>query len=62
MTPEKFRAERKKLGLDQGELGVLFGYSREQISRLESGATPIRKIHALAMWALIFGAPKQPKQ
>lgn len=51
-----FRATRLKLCLTQVELGVLLGLTARQIRNLETGASPVRPIHRLALLALLNAA------
>lgn len=49
----RFQAIRTKLGLTQAELGALLGLTARQIRNLETGSTPVRRIHRLALHALL---------
>ncbi len=48
-----FRALRLELGLTQAELGMRLGLNERQIRRLESGETPIKPHHLLAIESLL---------
>ena len=49
MQPERFKAIRKRLGLNQAELGEKLGLSLGWISKMELGQAPIEPRTALAM-------------
>ena len=54
MTPERFRAIRKQLGLTQEGLAELIGYRRAaQITVIETGKRPVPHLLGLLMeaWA-----------
>lgn len=53
MTSAEFRAARKKLGLNQQELGILLGMPPSHISRLETSRTPTHQ-QAAAMALLEY--------
>ena len=51
MTPDEFRALRKRLGLTQAQLAApaALGMSRDQILRYETGRAPIPRVVELAI-------------
>ena len=55
MTPADFRAARETLGLRQSDLDHIMNMASGYTSKLESGAKPLRTLHALAMQALLMG-------
>lgn len=55
MTPAEFRAARLSLGLRQSDVDRLMGMASGYTGKLERGDKPIRKLHALAMRALMNG-------
>lgn len=57
MTPETFRAWRKRLGLRQRQAAEALGVTREQVSRYERGVHPISRTVALACAAVAMGIP-----
>jgi transcriptional regulator with XRE-family HTH domain len=56
MTPDELKKLRKDAGLSQTDLAERLGMSLRSIQDLESGATPIREIHRLAIAGLGLGA------
>ena len=48
MTPDDFRAWRKRLGLTQAQAAAALGRSVAWVRKAEAGATPIHALVALA--------------
>ena len=55
MTPAELKAARESLGLRQSDLDRVLDLSSSYVSKMETGAKPIRTVHALAMQALLMG-------
>lgn len=55
MTPETFRAWRRRLCLSINEAGEALGISRDTIYRYERGESAITRITALACAAVALG-------
>jgi len=57
MTKEQMLLARAALGLTQQEFGLVIGYGRYQISRMERGVSRIPRHAALAIaWVIQHGA------
>jgi DNA-binding XRE family transcriptional regulator len=52
MSPEEYKAIRKKLTITQGELASRLGVTRKTISARETGATRITEEAAISIRAL----------
>jgi transcriptional regulator with XRE-family HTH domain len=52
MTPEEFRAWRKRLGLTQAQAAEALGRSRDWVAAAETGRRPIDHTVELACWAI----------
>ena len=49
MTPSVFRESRKLIGLSQTALADRLGLSLRQVRNLETGDSPIKGVHELAL-------------
>ena len=49
ITPRKMRKLRREMGLTQVAFGKVLGLTARQISRLESGEAPLKRLHQLAL-------------
>lgn len=57
MTPETFRAWRKRLNLKQREAADRLGVSPSTVQKWEGGQSPIPDLAPLACAAVAFGLP-----
>ena len=59
MTPETFKAWRKRLGLTQAQAANELGISRSMWVKLETGEKQCQRerIYGLAMAAILYGCP-----
>ena len=48
-TPRKMRQLRDSMGLTQEQFGELLGLTVRTVQRLESGTSPISRLHQLAL-------------
>ena len=55
MTPAEFKQARQTLGLTQAQLALVLGYGTPQISFMETGANPIRRVVKIAVLAMVAG-------
>lgn len=63
MQPERFRAIRKGLKLNQAELGKVLGLTLGWVNKMETGTKPIEPRTALAMLYLeLRGVPDDGEQ
>lgn len=60
MTREQFKAARETLGLRQSDIDNAMGLAGGYCGKIERGDKPIRRLHAMAMWALQNGHRPQP--
>lgn len=51
-SSQNFKALRTQLGLTQAELGERLGLTERQVRNLESGKTPVKAHHQLAIESL----------
>lgn len=49
ITPAQYKEIRKSIGLTQGELAQVLGLTERHIRNLESGDSPIKRVHWLAL-------------
>ena len=49
ITPRRVRKLRLEMGLTQVAFGKVLGLTARQVSRLESGETPLSRLHQLAL-------------
>ena len=60
MTPETFKAWRKRLSLSQREAAARIGISLRQLQNYEAGSAVVPQTVALACAAIAMGAPPHP--